>query len=148
MKKLTFGIFIFMATLSQSGCISAPVAMVESDPAKIAYLDAIKAQAWEFNLPKSESEPAWGRAQNFISKYSSMRIQVATDYVIETYDPSNGNVAFGYGVTRMMEGDSVAFTVRVSSGNMFAGAYRTMNGDILSYYIATGQLPYPEMIMR
>jgi hypothetical protein len=35
------------------------------------------------------AETVWGRIQSFISKYSSMRIQISTEYTISTYNPSS-----------------------------------------------------------
>ena len=52
-----------------------------------------------FAVPNREAEIAWERALAFVSRFSSMNLQVATDYLIETYNPEFAG-EFGYSAAR------------------------------------------------
>jgi hypothetical protein len=125
--------------------------MMVKDPGDRACLDSIKMQPLEFDMNKEESTDAWGRAQSFVAQYSSMKIQIATDYVIETYNPVSRStlVAFGYHITKTPIGGSrVRVMVKCSSDNMFAGDMARVNAQILAYFIQTGELRCPKFIKK
>src|SRR5690242_18680637 len=64
-----------------------------------------------FKLPKSESDDAWGRANLYLANNSTMKIQTASDYLLETYNPTSvGRI--GFSITRSPIKDSVLFTVK------------------------------------
>lgn len=74
-------------------------------------------------LPKSQSEDAWGRATVYVNKYSSLRIQVASDNIIDTYNPvtdRNGvRSGHGYTITRRSIGDSVVIEIETKGGSPY-----------------------------
>ncbi|MHA1305140.1 MAG: hypothetical protein ACTSPI_15690 [Candidatus Heimdallarchaeaceae archaeon] len=126
----------------------ATTSMLKLTPEEKTYLEKAKAFPLEFTIPKSEVEEAWGRAQSFIGRFSSMKLQTVTDFVIQTYNPRSGDVDFGYYVTKTPMSDNVLITVQCIAGNMFTGADANTNAHILAYYIKTGELPNPRLIAR
>lgn len=69
-----------------------------------------------------------------------MKIQTATDFVLETYNPPGTEVKFGYSAIKTPMGDEVEFEVRCTCGNMFAGKQVSRNAHILAYYALTGEV--------
>jgi hypothetical protein len=71
-----------------------------------------------------------------------MKLQVTTDYVIQTYNPNQNDagIEYGYDVTKTPSGADVQFDVQCSTNNMFEGGQAAQNAHILAYYMATGQL--------
>lgn len=117
-------------------------------PDEQAFLSKAKAFPLEFTVSNEEAEMAWGRAQSFIGRFSSMKLQTATDYVIQTYNPSASGVAYGYYVTKTPLGESTQFNVQCNTGNIFAMADAESNAHILAYYMSTGELVNPKVIMK
>jgi hypothetical protein len=113
-----------------------------------SYLERAEACPLEFTIPADEADAAWGRAQSFIGRFSSMKLQTVTDFVIQTYNPREGNVDFGYYVTKTPLGDQVRITVECIKGNLFSGADAKRNAHILAYYIKTGEEPSPKLIAK
>lgn len=117
-----------------SACVSTP-----ESPEIQAYDKAVREQPRKFTMPTSEAEEAWSRAQQFIGTYSGYKIQVATDYVIQTYTGNSG-VRYGYGVTRLLSGDTTTFDVRGFSSSALLDGHARYNANILAYYMLTGKL--------
>jgi hypothetical protein len=61
-----------------------------------SYLEKANAFPLEFVIPKSQADDAWGRAQSFIAKYSDMKLQTATDFILQTYNPMRESGDYGY----------------------------------------------------
>lgn len=116
-------------------------------PAEQEYLDAAMIHPTTFTIPKSASGDAWGRAQSWIGKYSSMKIQTVSDYVIETYNPTKNELDYGYSVTKTPTTDSVEIEVKCASGNMFDGASAVQNAHLLAYFVDTGK-PTPSGLIN
>jgi hypothetical protein len=117
-------------------------------PAQQSYMSKVNAASTTFRIPKNQSDNAWQRAQVFVSKYSSLTIQSTTNNVLETKSPVGKLYAFGYNVNRLDIGDSTEFSVSCSTGNNFATGKANDNAHICADYIASGQLPYPELINK
>ncbi len=112
----------------------------------------------EFNISKKKANDAWGRAQSFIAKYSSMKIQTVTEFIIQTFTPPetdyrfNRRFDFGYSVAKTPLGKKVQITVScqkssiAGSENLFESE-KEMDAHLLAYYISTGEL-LPKFIMR
>jgi uncharacterized lipoprotein len=133
MKKIISIIFLVMLLV---GCAARqPMTQAERD-----RFDKIRAYPTTFTLPNEQSEEAWARAQSFIAQYSNMKIQIATQYLLQTYNPTGAIPTYGYNVSRMPSGDKTQFTVQCISGNRFAGKEAQQNAATLSYYMATGDL--------
>ena len=67
-----------------------------------------------FTIPKDRSQDAWARANVWIGKYASMKTQVATEYVIETFNATDPG-KFGYAISRAPDGDNHRFEIRCAS---------------------------------
>jgi hypothetical protein len=111
-----------------------------SNPEEEAYLAAVRATPLVVSLPKDQADDGWGRAQSFVGKYSSMKVQVATDYVLQTFNPASPAIDFGYYITRTPLGDQVEFDVKCVAGNSFTRDSATLNAHVLAHYIQTGEL--------
>ena len=105
-------------------------------------------------MDKKNIVAAWGRAQSFIGKYSSEKLQTATDYILETtlpgqHETSFGSVSFcGYSITKTPVQDNFEISVKSNTGKAIARkADADMNAKILAYYIATGEIR-TEMIAK
>lgn len=109
-------------------------------PEESNYMSRVRAQPLVFEVPKAQAADVWGRIQSFVGKYSSMKIQTATDYVIETFDPGAGAVSFGYKAIRTDKGAAVEFSFGCFCGNMFAQASTETNAGIFSLYAETGEI--------
>ncbi|HZV13350.1 MAG TPA: hypothetical protein VFA55_09050, partial [Candidatus Kapabacteria bacterium] len=92
---------------------------------------------------------AWGRAQNFVNTYSNTKIQLATNYILNTYKPNKKN-PWGYSISRVAIDDkTMSFTVNC----LFGGTYDknppddeiSQNAHAAAYYILTGQVS-PDLI--
>lgn len=138
--KISLILLCFMAS-----CTMAPAPKTTAE--KI-YLDRVMSTPLVFTIPKENNEDTWGRIQSFIGKYSSMKIQTATDFVIETYNPSESDVKYGYSVTKTPIGDEYEIEVRCYCGNIFVSEKTiAQNAHILAYYALTGEV-MPQFIAR
>lgn len=92
---------------------------------------------------------AWARAHHFLASYASMKIQVATEYVVETYNPTG--YAFGYRVIRKPTAEGFSFNViamgpsphnidRTAERWFEIETLRLRNEAIAARYIRTGEL--------
>ena len=115
----------------------------ELTPRQIYVQKALKTPL-KFEVPKDKAEDTWGRIQVFISKFSSMKIQTATDYIIETFNPTKREFGakYGYKATKTPLGDKVEFEVSCFPGedtklyNFFADG----NAHFLALFALTGEL--------
>lgn len=128
--------------------IAACAMLPQPTPEEQAVLDQAIAFPLDFTVPNSDAEMAWGRAQSFIGRFSSMKLQTVTDYVIQTYNPSSSGVAYGYYVTKTPLGDSMQFVVQCNTGNLFAMRDAVNNAHVLAYYMKTGELVNPILIKK
>lgn len=131
----------FAGVVLLGGCVTL-------SPAQEAYLRKVMATPLTVEMTKTEAVDAWGRAQSFLGQYSSMKIQTATDYVLQTYNPMGSGISYGYNVTKTPAGDRVRITVVCGTNNMFAGGDADRNAHILAHYIKSGDLSHPELIVR
>ncbi len=104
-KNRIDAIAAFLVLCLLMGC--ATTSMLKLTPEEQTYLEKAKAFPLEFTIAKSEADEAWGRAQSFIGRFSSMKLQTVTDFVIQTYNPGSGDVNFGYYVTKTPMGEEV-----------------------------------------
>lgn len=136
------------------GCATGPAA---TSPAEVAYLDGIMKEAVEFDIPKEQGDDAMGRAQVFIAKYGSMKIQTATNNVVDTYNVPQSNVlmpqSYGYKVLRANIGDKAHITIECFNGLedaiiSSAHAMPARNARFLARYMHTGAIEHPELIAK
>jgi len=131
-----------LATIIVSSLLVACVNLTPpaTTPAETSYMARVMAQPYAFEVPADQADEVWGRIQSFIGKYSSMKIQTATDFVIETYNPGNGIVQFGYKAIKTNKGNVVEFSIGCFCGNMFSQKETEVNAHIFSLYAATGEI--------
>lgn len=137
-------VIIILALFVLSGCTS--ISMKNLTPEERSYFEKVEAFPLEFIIPKIEADDAWGRAQSFIGRFSSMKLQTVTDFVIQTYNPSD--IKFGYYVTKTPMDDDIQITVQCITEGWFSGDDARRNAHILAYYMKTGELPNPKFIAR
>lgn len=102
------------------------------------YLSKVNEFPTEFTIEENDIDNAWGRAQSWIGKYSSMKVQTVTDFIIQTYNPSSDN--YGYYIVKTPVNNDFEINVSCSKANIFTPKkYAETNARILSYYIKTGE---------
>ena len=93
-----------------------------------------------FTVPSREAEIAWERALAFVGRFSSMNLQVATDYLIETYKPDSAG-EFGYAAARASGIAYSLFEVNCQAGGALGADKAQQNAHIFAYYVRTGVMP-------
>jgi hypothetical protein len=147
------GIVIAIALLL-AGCVQSEFVTPSYTSPQQAYIDKAMASPLDVNVGKNQIEDAWGRTQAFISKYSDMKLQTVSDYSIQTF---NSYRIFMYGYTATKTPTKDGFTITVDCSSAASHTHSTeerilyavnLNAHILSYYVETGELPFPELIGR
>jgi len=93
-----------------TGC-SAPRALTVHERAQ---LEPIKCAG------KAECDVYWQRAQVWVAKYSTWRIQTATDVLIQTYGPGDSNTELAYRIFREPTADGgFLISFWAGCGNIF-----------------------------
>jgi hypothetical protein len=138
MNRFAIYLTFFCSIILLNGCIhevKAPQSLEEQ-----AYVQKVAAFPTRFTIPKTELPDAWGRAQSFISQYSDMKIQIATNNVIQTYNPSDSSIDIGYSVNNAPMGNNAIVTVKCL--NTYIGNVKraNFNAHALAYYMKTGEL--------
>jgi len=139
MNRLFVGFLVCLLFASCAAYMDQPPKAI---PADADYLAKALATPLTFSVPNAKADEAWSRINVFISKYSPMKIQIATNFAIETYNPPDG-ITCAYSASRLQKGDQAEFTVDCFTKG-FTGAYKgnraTQNAHILAYYALTGEL--------
>jgi hypothetical protein len=146
MKTKVFVLFCLIFYLS--GCAQ----YMDRPPTAIGdeatYLEKAMATPLTFSITKEKAEEAWGRINGFIGQYSSMKIQTASQYIIQTYNPSD-TIHYGYSANRAQKGDEYEFSVSCFSGGGFGGVKKipNQNAHILAHYALTGEI-IPHLVVQ
>lgn len=141
--------FLMFFAVMLGGCASR-IAQMNLNSSQQSELDKSMAFPLEFEIDKTDVGDAWGRAQSFISKNSSMKMQTVTDYVLETYNPTDAG-SFAYKVTKTPLKEKVQISVQC---NVYWDSFQwhrddaNRNAHILAYYISTGELLIPELVAQ
>ena len=143
---------IFLVLLVLTGFILAcntTVNSIKLTPEQQEYVARAMQQAIPVVVPKDKAEETWGRIQSFIGQYASMKIQIATDYIVETYNPDGSSFHYAYKAAKIVKGDTVEFALSCFSNAVFGMADKecARNVHLLAHYAATGEL-MPELIIR
>ncbi len=120
-----------------AGCA---VPLMKMDAEQTAFHAKAAAQPLKFSVHKSQDEETWGRAQAFVARYSRMKMQVVTDYVIQTYTPEGAEVKYGYYINRAPVGDSLLYQVDCLYSNELTDKKAIANAHYLAYYMTTAEL--------
>jgi len=140
-------VFFFLGLLC-----SASIAMGSAPPSTTGeesiYLENAMDTPLEVTVSSLEVVDAWGRAQSWIGQYSSMKLQISTDYVIQTYNPREAARKYGYYVNKTkIDNNNFKINVQCTTGSLFLSADAEKNAHILAYYIKTGKL-YSKFIQQ
>lgn len=131
-----------LLTATLASCGAARTATTAAEQAYIAKVDATTPR---FKVPRAAIEDLRGKAQVFINRYSPMKVQTTTDFVINTYNPSEG--LFGYNVTIEPQGDEMEVEIGCvykkkeydfNAINNERAAER--NARIMALYLQSGEL--------
>jgi hypothetical protein len=115
------------------GTWSALLSQEKIDP---TYIDKVMKYPLTFSAPKEVADEAWGRINSFILKYSDAKIQVASNFIIQTQEPRLAS-EFAYQASRIPHGDNVEFSVICWAPALAKMA--EINSHTLAYYAATGE---------
>lgn len=99
----------------------------------------LQSQPLRFAVPKSKDSEVWSRASYFVTKYSDMKIQSQTDFLLQTYNPTE-QYKIGFSITRQIRGEQVEFEVRVLGSSLFF----VWIDKRCSYYMQNGEEIIPE----
>lgn len=98
------------------------------------------------NTSAENDAEVWSRANVWVSNHSGMKTQIASDYLIETYNAAG--FTFAYRVTRQKNGEGSIITVTCATDDIFRATSCATNTQAAVEYIATGSNLYPEEIDR
>jgi hypothetical protein len=150
--KTKVSVIVFATAVMLSGCVHSNYVKPAYPALQQAYIEKVMASPLEVNIKKSQIEDAWGRTQAFIAKYSDLKIQTVSDYSIQTYN-SYRIFMYGYTAIKTPAKDGFTITVNCISANSLSRSTREkmqdaldLNAHIFSYYVETGELPFPELI--
>jgi hypothetical protein len=76
-------LLVLMSTALLGACATSISPASKADPSRAMAFPL------RLSVDKDASELAWGRAQAFVGRFSSMKLQVATDCVIQTYNATD-----------------------------------------------------------
>jgi len=148
-----------------AGCMPSLRGTVADVPMSEAQAGAVlKAmeQPLTFEVSKAAAPDDWGRAQAFVAQHASMKIQTLSDAIIQTYAPTlttadmgfnSITILYGYTITKSTIGDRVRISVEcVASPCQFKkdqiAKTASRNAHLAAHFIKTGELPYPELVIK
>ncbi len=110
-------------------------------------------------VPRDQSLKSWDRAQEFLDRYSTMKLRSVTDSVLVTYDsptiqtdPSpvavGSGIRYGYSVSRTADPDGIRIAVKCTPSSTLGEKDADQNAHIAVYYIKTGQIACDRCIVR
>lgn len=129
--------FVLLPLLSLLlGCASVPPGDDLISPIDQRYVEELMAEPVTFKISRQEGADVWGRAQAFIGRYADMKLQINTDYILQTYNPSP--YRFGYYITKAPVGDSLEINIQCVAEK--EPTQSRCNACICARYIRTGEI--------
>lgn len=131
---------VLLLMLAAAGCATTGNYVQPGDfisPLDQRYVDELMAEPTTFRISRAEGPDAWSRAQAFIGRYAGMKLQIHSENILQTYNPSN-EFRFAYYITRSPIMDSVEFRVECISD--YSVYQRRLNAHLCSRYIRTGEI--------
>ena len=116
-------------------------------PEQQAYLNRAMQQPIPVIVSTVQAEEAWGRIQSFIKLCSSRKAQIATDYLIDTYNPADKSDYYFYKAEKKVKGNTVEINLEVLWDHGQRREKCDRNLHLLAYYIVTGKL-IPELVFK
>ncbi len=110
-----------------------------------------------FVVPRGEAIPTWDRAQEFIDRYSSMKLRSVNDSLITTYEnvamvtnpiETASSVRFGYTVSRARDPEGIRFQVGCTPSSKSGEKDADQNAHIAAHYIKTGTVACKSCVIR
>jgi len=103
-------------------------------------IQANLAQAQDRPVPCADTcKLQWERAQLWLVQHSAWKLQMATDVVLQTYNPPAHDVTYGFQVTRTPAGSGYVIALQLVCGNMYG--CDPLPADVrraFYHYVATG----------
>lgn len=124
---------------------------IQLTPDQQAFVYRAMQQPIPVVVAKDKAEEAWGRIQSFIAQYADMKIQIATDYVIETYNPLHHE--FFYKAIKTPKGNTVEFILQCEKASIDmtsidkTKAKCDRNVHLWALYAVTGEI-LPELVFK
>lgn len=138
MKSLYVFAFALLA-----GCATT-YKMDTLNPEEQAYIKKISSAGNVFEMEKKKADEAWARGNSFVSTYSGMKIQLASDLEVATFDPNASETGTtGYQLTKRPNGKKILFTVKCMTKSLnakYTPEVCANNERILSHYMQTGEI--------
>jgi hypothetical protein len=128
-----FIIFVFV-------CSTASMTDQKLKPKEQEYLENVMNAELQFKLPLKEAQKAWKRIETYIEKYSSMKIKIEDENIIETLQPTAGMTRYGYRATKKEIGEEAEIAVACTYGNAYTREQANRNAHILAYYAHNNDL--------
>jgi len=112
-----------------------------------------------FVVPRDHSLEAWDRAQDYVNRYSSMKLRSVTDSVLVTYDSptyqqvpvpvqAGSSIRYGYSVSRTSDPEGIRIAVQCAPSSTLGQKDADQNAHIAAYYIQTGRVACDRCIVR
>ena len=109
--------------------------------------EELLAQPLDITVPTEKVSIYWGRAQTWIHRNAHMKIQTATDYVIETYTPLKSG-QWGYSVTRTDQEDETSILNFNAFGVNVTQIDTDVNAKALSWFVKHGKQIGNEIVSK
>ncbi len=148
---------MLLLCLAALSCASTTV--FQLSPEEEAALRLAMDSPLTFVVARDQSIASWDRAQEFINRYSSMKLRSATDSTTVSYenpvytsDPaaleSGSNLRYGYSVSRSRDPGGIRISVQCTPSGKLGEKDADQNAHIAAYYIRTGTLGCTRCIVR
>lgn len=145
----------FILTLGAISCASSFQLSADEQSALREAMDT----PLTFIVPRDRSLESWDRAQDYINRYSTMKLRSVTDSVLVTYetpvyqqDPapvqSGSSIRFGYSISRASDPAGIRITVQCTPSSTLGQKDADQNAHIAAYYIKTGTVLCDRCIVR
>lgn len=132
MKKVTIYITAFIALFSVVGCGTSPRIQRAIDMAPVDMGGYVPCS--------SGCKAEWERAQLWLAKHSRLKIQTATDVMIDTYNPVGQQAIYRFTITKEPTGnDNYKISMSLDCGNAL-GCIPESSGveRVFLYYVRDG----------
>jgi hypothetical protein len=154
---LTRAAAAILLALVAASCASS--SMFQLSPDERAGLGLAMDTPLRLLVPRDHSLQTWDRAQEFIDRYSTMKLRSVTDSVLVTYetapyqtDPSpvasGSAIRYGYSVSRSSDPDGIQIAVKCTPSSTLGEKDADQNAHIAAYFIKTGQIACDRCIVR
>lgn len=112
-----------------------------------------------FIVPRDRSLESWDRAQDYVNRYSTMKLRSVTDSVLVTYEAptysqnpapveSGSSIRYGYSVSRASDSEGIKIVVQCTASSALGQKDANQNAHIAAYYIQTGRVACDRCIVR